>query len=298
MPPRFATTAHPLQDNKAALGFAVAPCPTASGADPSAPPAPPGRCRRRPSETLRSLMESIFEAQREDPKLHVGIQRKPCGFVPPAAEYLRRASPAQRAQLHAAASAVVCAELARCSAGSVASSAAGEQRREYLLDCQAKLSMLVEGCGSPLPAESLEQQLRHADSAWSSDACVHGRCSLSRRAGEVKVVGFGSSRGVGMAGVVWDGWLLAVPSGRQAGCRASQQIAWPACLGSPVADLVAAPRIPMLQPRWQRRRWQRWRWRRRSERRRLQQSSGLLRPRQLRLPRPRAQRPQTRGPPP
>lgn len=161
---------------------------------------PRGSARRRPSETLRSLMESIFEAQREDPKLHVGIQRKPCGFVPPTAEYLRRASPAQRAQLHAAASAVVCAELARCSAGSVASSAAGEQRREYLLECQAKLSMLVEGRGSASPAESLEQQLRHADSAWSSDACVHGRCSLSRRAGEVKVVGVQrSSRG-------WLGW--------------------------------------------------------------------------------------------
>ncbi len=129
-------------------------------------------------------MQSIFEAQREDPKLHVGIQRKPCGFVPPTAEYLRRASPAQRAQLHAAASAVVCAELARCSGGSVASSAAGEQRREYLLECQAKLAVLVEGCSSGGAAEVHEQpQLRHADSTWSTGACVHGRCSLSRRAG-------------------------------------------------------------------------------------------------------------------
>lgn len=137
----------------------------------------------RPSEALRSLMQSIFEDQREDPTLHVGIQRKPCGFVPSTAEYLCRASPAQRAQLHAAATAVVAAELARCSAGSMASSAAGEQRRDYLLDCQAKLSVLVEGheCGEA--AGEGEPQLRHADSAWSAGACCHGRCSMSRRAG-------------------------------------------------------------------------------------------------------------------
>lgn len=159
----------------------------------------------RPSEALRSLMQSIFEDQREDPTLHVGIQRKPCGFVPSTAEYLCRASPAQRAQLHAAATAMVAAELARCSAGSMASSAAGEQRRDYLLDCQAKLSVLVEGHDCGEAAGERELQLRHADSAWSAGACCHGRCSLSRRAGA--------------AGGVWLGERFSI------GARASQGLA-------------------------------------------------------------------------
>ena len=146
---------------------------------PPCAPALPGR----PSKALHELMEAIFSAQKEEPNRFMGVQRKPCGFVP--AHTWQGSDGAQLAQLHAAATAAVAAELARCSAGSMASSAAGEQRREYLEECQAKLEQLV------VPPAGSQPNPFSAAAVATYSAGMEGRGEQRRRAGGLGLGGHG-----------------------------------------------------------------------------------------------------------